>query len=193
MAENQGFLRRWSRRKAEARTAAEPTPEALERLESPSEPPAGAAPPAEEESFDVSSLPDIETLHAGSDFKAFLREGVPRELRTMALRKLWRLDPTLANLDGLVDYGQDFRANQVSGALKTAYRVGKGFLRDEPEVADPAADTRVAAPADERQDETAGIEDAGDLVAAQDDQQRASAPRLEHDSGGKPGSTSGRS
>ncbi len=122
--DDEGFLGRWSRRKAEARQ--------------PSEEPAvaddAAAPATEAEpaTIDPADLPDLDSLDADSDFSVFMREGVPAPLRTLALRKLWRLNPTLANLDGLVDYGEDLTGSfQVVAKLKSAYEVGKGFLRDE--------------------------------------------------------------
>lgn len=122
--DGEGFLGRWSRRKAEAR-------------ELPEEPPAADGAPlpateAEPETIDPADLPDLDSLDANSDFSVFMRDGVPASLRTMALRKLWRLNPTLANLDGLVDYGEDLTGSfQVVTKLKSAYEVGKGFLRDE--------------------------------------------------------------
>jgi hypothetical protein len=56
----------------------------------------------------VEQLPDIESLDENSDFTAFLKEGVPDALRRGALRRLWRLNPVFANLDGLADYDEDF-------------------------------------------------------------------------------------
>jgi hypothetical protein len=45
---------------------------------------------------------------------------------------LWRSDPVLANLDGLNDYDEDFRATGVlAEAVRSAYKVGKGYLREE--------------------------------------------------------------
>lgn len=119
--DDEGFLGRWSRRKAEAREPSE-------------EPAASEAPDTEAESasIDPADLPDLDSLDADSDFSVFMRKGVPGPLRTLALRKLWRLNPTLANLDGLVDYGEDLTGSfKVVAKLKSAYEVGKGFLRDE--------------------------------------------------------------
>src|SRR5690606_25106276 len=73
-------------------------------------------------------LPPIESLDKDSDFTAFLREGVPEETKRLALRTLWRSDPVLANLDGLLEYGEDFSAPwKTTGAVATVYRVGKGM------------------------------------------------------------------
>jgi hypothetical protein len=37
-----------------------------------------------------------------------MKQAVPEELRRLALRKLWRSDPVLANVDGLNDYDLDY-------------------------------------------------------------------------------------
>jgi len=81
----------------------------------------------------VEQLPDIETLEEASDFTVFLKEGVPEALRRQALRKLWRLNPVFANLDGLNDYDEDFTIVTVLAEnLKTVYQVGKGMPDPEP-------------------------------------------------------------
>jgi hypothetical protein len=129
-ADEDGFLARWSRRKAEARREgadAEPPVSTEATAERESEP----EPSRDPEAVRPPDLPDIDSLTAESDFKLFLKEGVPEKLKTQALRRLWRLKPSLANLDGLVDYGQDFtdKAMAVTG-IKSAYRVGRGYLRE---------------------------------------------------------------
>ncbi|MDF1748944.1 MAG: DUF3306 domain-containing protein [Alphaproteobacteria bacterium] len=81
-------------------------------------------------------LPALDSLGPGSDFKAFMASTVPAQLRNLALRKLWRSNPVLANLDGLIDYGDDFTdAGTVVANMQTAYQVGRGYKRDpEPEL-----------------------------------------------------------
>lgn len=134
----EGFLGRWSRRKADAKTAddiAAVDSELLPEDETSEGPPAtrGADEPSE---FDVSTLPDIDGLGPGSDFSMFMQAGVPQALKTKALRKLWRVKPELANLDGLLDYGEDLTGSfKVVDHLKTAYQVGRGFLKDQAEKA----------------------------------------------------------
>jgi hypothetical protein len=94
----------------------------------------------DQEPFDVKSLPDIDSLGPSSDFSVFMQAGVPSELKTKALRKLWRVKSELANLDGLIDYGEDLTGSfKVASHLKTAYEVGRGFLRDDQGV--PASST----------------------------------------------------
>jgi len=75
-------------------------------------------------------LPDPYTLEEGADFKGFLNKNVPERIKTRALRRLWRLNPILANVDGLVDYGEDYTdAACVVEGMQTAYQVGKGMLK----------------------------------------------------------------
>ena len=74
-------------------------------------------------------LPDPETLEAGDDIRAFMAKAVPEHLRRMALRRLWKVNPVLANVDGLVEYGEDFTDSAtVVENLQTTYQVGKGML-----------------------------------------------------------------
>ncbi|MCV2886780.1 DUF3306 domain-containing protein [Ruegeria aquimaris] len=74
-------------------------------------------------------LPDPDTLQPGDDVARFMSDLVPDRLRRRALRRLWRLNPVLANVDGLVDYGEDYTdAALVVENLQTAYQVGKGML-----------------------------------------------------------------
>jgi hypothetical protein len=130
----EGFLRRWSRRKAEARGPAAPPAAASSEfpepvLASPQQTPEPAADaPAP---IDPKDLPDIESLDASSDFTVFMRPGVPEHLRTLALRKLWRSDPIFSKLDGMVEYGGDYTIQSwPKGVIKTAYRIGRGFVEE---------------------------------------------------------------
>ncbi|MEL6520081.1 MAG: DUF3306 domain-containing protein [Pseudomonadota bacterium] len=122
------FLSRWSRKKRAS--DAEPPAPADDRPEN--EPPAI---PDDPESVAVylaqNELPEPETLGQGDDFGVFLRDGVPAALRRRALRCLWRSNPVLANVDGLVDYGDDFTdAAKVPDILATVYQVGKGMVKE---------------------------------------------------------------
>lgn len=125
----------WSRRKAQV--AAEEVAEARA-----SEAEALVAREAEQaEKTDVEmceelGLPDPDTLGAGDDFSAFMAKAVPERLRRRALRRLWLSNPALANLDGMLEYGEDFtdRACVIEG-MQTAYQVGKGMLAHVQEMA----------------------------------------------------------
>jgi hypothetical protein len=75
-------------------------------------------------------LPDPDSLEPGQDIAGFMNKAVPERLRRRAMRQLWRINPVLANLDGLNDYDGDFtNAATDAPGVKTAYQVGKGMLR----------------------------------------------------------------
>ncbi|SLN60501.1 hypothetical protein OCH7691_02663 [Oceanibacterium hippocampi] len=102
---------------------------------------------AEEQARDDAALPDPEAMERDGDFTVFMKKDVPDAVRRLALRRLWRLDPVLANVDGLVDYGDDFTdAARVIPGMKTAYKVGRGFLKELTEDGE-AAKTGPAEPA----------------------------------------------
>lgn len=90
----------------------------------------------DEEVLKELGLPDPDTLEPGDDFKVFMKEVVPERLRRRALKKLWLSNPLLANVDGLVDYGEDFTDAAVgAGFVETTYQVGKGMLKHIEELA----------------------------------------------------------
>ncbi|WP_431854540.1 DUF3306 domain-containing protein [Azospirillum sp.] len=147
----ESFLSRWSRlkrREAEPSPAAPepvPTPPAMADAAAPPDAPAEAAEPGDEDP--LKDLPPIESLTADSDFTPFLRAGVPEDLHRQALRKLWTSDPVFANDDGLKDYAGDYTGLfSGSGVVKTAYRVGKGFLDALEEVDAATEDAAVPKP-----------------------------------------------
>lgn len=81
-------------------------------------------------------LPDPDTMEAGDDFSVFMKTALPERIRRRALRKLWLSNPVLANVDGLVDYGEDFTDSaMVVANMQTAYQVGKGMLKHVQEMA----------------------------------------------------------
>ncbi len=118
----------WSRRKAAVREEEE-----LERAEKLAVKQAGERAALEEktdaEILDELGLPDPDSLTEEDDFSRFLSAAVPDRLRRRALRKLWALNPVLANLDGLVDYAEDYSdAATVLSDMQTVYKVGKGMF-----------------------------------------------------------------
>jgi|GEM_PF-175333 len=164
--EEEPFLKRWSRRKAEARR--EPAQEGEKPPADPSAPEAGAAPGPAAEAAPARPLTeadfadvDFDALDASSDYTRFLAPGVPEAIRQKALRKLWASDPVLSAVEPFQEYAGDFTDAAVAvapGTLRTAYRVGKGFLTDEevaewerlgrpPEEAQPGAAPAAAAAA----------------------------------------------
>jgi len=102
------FLARWSRLKQEARAGndalqpAEPT-----QVPSPAPPSNTVEDPGAPE-VDLSSLPPIDAIDAGTDITAFLRKGIPQELSRAALRRAWTADPAIRDFIGLAENAWDF-------------------------------------------------------------------------------------
>lgn len=132
-----GFLQRWSRRKASARDGEAPHEVAtLQEGEGAIDADTEAAVPAPAETGEITpeelaelEKVDLETLTYETDFTPFMKKGVPAALRQAALRRLWRLNPVFANLDGLNDYDHNFNVvHTVLENIQTAYKVGEGYL-----------------------------------------------------------------
>jgi hypothetical protein len=123
MSEPENFLTRWSRRKSaadEPKQRAEPPvddPEAGEKkapaVEQASLEPASRA--TETPTFDLSSLPPIESIVAGTDIRPFLAPGVPAELTRAALRRAWLADPKIRDFVGPSENAWDFTKPGVPG------------------------------------------------------------------------------
>ena len=117
-------------------------------------------------------LPDPETLELGDDVTGFMARAVPERIRRRALRRLWRLNPVLANVDGLVDYGEDYTdAALVIEGLQTTYQVGKGMLAHVEEMARQAEAEAEAEAAAEAGTETESPSE--EIATADDDPQGA--------------------
>jgi hypothetical protein len=118
----------WARRKAGVAAEAEAEVAAIE-AEALAQDHADLEEMSEAEALAALNLPDPETLGKGDDFSVFMAKAVPDQIRRRALRTLWRSNPVLANVDMLVDYGEDFTdAAMAVENIQTAYQVGKGML-----------------------------------------------------------------
>jgi hypothetical protein len=114
-AGNDNVFARWSHRKQAARHSGTAEPE-QDRLTSDSAATPADADPVEEQlataepqpAEPAEPLPRIEDLTAQSDLSAFLREGVPKMLKSAALRKMWSLDPAIRDHIGPSEYAWDF-------------------------------------------------------------------------------------
>lgn len=175
-----GTLSRWSRRKAEAaaavgtetagESAAMPEDEAAV-VEQQAAAAAGAA--ADTPPEGAPELPDLATLTADSDYTVFLAAGVAEETRREALRILWRSDPVLANLSGLNDYDDDYRAiGTVQQVVETVYKAGAGYLEQLAAAADAETDDAAPPPA-----QGEDIADAGEEAEAADGAERPDPSR----------------
>src|SRR3954470_4064663 len=108
------FLARWSRRKQAIGHEAE-KPDDAPAEENVSEAPVveGAVTEAvsaeeKEPEFDLSSLPPVESISAGTDIRAFLQKGVPLELSRAALRRAWVADPAIRDFIEVAENQWDF-------------------------------------------------------------------------------------
>jgi hypothetical protein len=109
--EDEGFLGRWSRRKQEVQGEVKQQQEvAALPPEQQKLPTAEAETKKEEPEFDVSTLPPIESIVAGTDIRAFLSKGVPAALTQAALRRAWSADPAIRDYIGLSENSWDFNA-----------------------------------------------------------------------------------
>ncbi|MDO5690879.1 MAG: DUF3306 domain-containing protein [Pseudomonadota bacterium] len=150
--QNDGFLGRWSRRKARAR-AGQPLPE-------PPAPPAAQMPapvslaqdsrdsesnqapvPVDEARAAINeeatslTLDDVKALTIDSDFKPFVARGVTPEVRNAAFKKLFA-DPHFNVMDGLDIYIDDYTQPDPLPASMLKQMASAKFLRlveDEPE------------------------------------------------------------
>jgi hypothetical protein len=184
--DDENFLGRWSRRKRSGGAAPVVAPPATEPATedvtaTAAEAPADEAATATDDA--VAELPDIDSLDKDSDYAAFMRDGVPEQLRRLALRKLWLASPVHAIIDGLDDYDDDFTlqfTDAVTKNVKSSFRVGKGFAPDDEvtekaedavaddeaaeaaEATEDAADDDAASPADDRSPTHGPLAEAGD-------------------------------
>ncbi len=56
------------------------------------------------------------------DYNRLMRDDVPEGLRRRLLRRLWQSDETLANLDGLNDYDEDFTSAGIAAAAHAFFQ-----------------------------------------------------------------------
>jgi len=98
------FLKRWSRRKQEAKAAEPPSPVA----ETSDKAVATSPETCPEAEIDLSKLPPIDSITAATDITEFLRKGIPAELKHAALRRAWAADPAIRDFVGLAENAWDF-------------------------------------------------------------------------------------
>ena len=111
VAEEEGLISRWSRRKHEAKATSV-------EAESVKDAPAAAEDVAENLPEDC-DMPPLETLDEDSDYSGFMSPKVSDGLRTLALRQLFR--GSMFNIrDGLDDYDDDFTKFTSLGDVVTA-------------------------------------------------------------------------
>lgn len=139
MTTNDGFLSRWSRRKA----AQSQLPKEAARDEAAA---AADAPELQLPELELPELelPDIGTLGSSSDYTAFLQKGVVADVQRRALQRAWESDAGIAAFRGMADYDWDFNAPSY-GRLWATDNVAE-LLRAvlaPPPPPDPAPETEV--------------------------------------------------
>ncbi len=133
--QDSGFLKRWSRRKQQIADDESPLPDDVQTRDLPvaeTLPSVTDAPSPEitEQDLEEASasetqvlsdedMPPIESLDKDSDYSPFLSEGVSKELRNMALKKLF-FSGKFALRDGLDDYDDDFTKFEPLGNTVTS-------------------------------------------------------------------------
>lgn len=120
----ESFISRWSRKKSEPEEK-DPAEKYLDSLSDSASSGELTTQNEKSESTDEvkaltdADMPDIETLDENSDYAGFMSEGVSEELRTIALRKLFR-SAGFNIRDGLDDYDDDFTSFPALGDLITS-------------------------------------------------------------------------
>ena len=170
----------WSRRKAAV--AAEEAQDAAEVQErARAETAAELEAKTDEEILDELRLPDPSTLKPGDDFAAFLKDAVPDRIKKVALRKLWTSNPILANVDGLLDYGEDFTDAAVgAGVVETTYQVGKGMLAHVQEMARQAEEAARKALEGDGEEAIEALDDAPEIELSEEEVEPADVADTAH-------------
>ncbi len=133
----------------------------------------------DDEIIEELGLPDPDNFEEGDDFKAFMSGVVPERLRRRALRRLWTTNPTLANLDGLIDYGEDYTDSAtVVENLQTAYQVGKGMLEHLKKIAEEASENDQADNEDAANEEVLSTDVETDKVESLESSDQNAAAKL---------------
>lgn len=171
MADDEGFLRRWSRRKTETKLGLEPAPEPKAEALAPAlvpdpasgaasgpasvsafaPPPAGAAPldpaPGTEAAPRLPTMEDVAQLTSDSDFSAFVARGVDQAVRRSALKKLFA-DPHFNVMDRLDIYIDDYNkpSPMPEGMLDQLKHANSFFQRVAGEDEQAALETPPGAP-----------------------------------------------
>jgi len=140
----EGFLSRWSRRKAEVERVESADGEHAEsRTVAAVDTPATAQPP--EPALTDADMPPLNSLGPDSDYSPFWSPGVSEHLRKLALRKLFA-SPQFNIRDGLDDYDEDYTIFEplrkgVAEALGERSGASVRDLAQADEPAPPVGDT----------------------------------------------------
>lgn len=125
---DEGFLRRWARRKTAVRTGTAPMPEAPAPAAVPARADA-AVPQSAAAPVPLPTMDDVARLTRDSDFSAFVARGVDAAVRRTALKTLFA-DPHFNTMDGLDVYIGDYTTpSPMSEAMLASLAHAKQVLR----------------------------------------------------------------
>jgi TorA maturation chaperone TorD len=102
--------------------------------------------------FDLASLPPLQSITAGTDIRSFLASSVPVELTRAALRRAWVTDPAIRDFIGIAENQWDFNdptAMPGFGPLRAEDVPGFAGLGETEQASAAAAEDRAAAEVDE--------------------------------------------
>ncbi|KQP45123.1 DUF3306 domain-containing protein [Pseudorhodoferax sp. Leaf274] len=159
MAQDSGFLSRWSRRKVQARQdavpadAPVPVPAAVPVVSAGAQP-APAEAPAERAAPPLPTLDDVTQLTRDSDFSRFVAPEVSGEVRNAALKKLFS-DPHFNVMDGLDTYIDDYnKPDPLPAAMlrQMAQAAYLGLVQPEPQAEQAGTPAAATEPHDEDPD-----------------------------------------
>jgi hypothetical protein len=153
----EGFLARWSRRKAGLAPAQEPPEAAASRAPASAGSTAAAGAPVEPTTANVPvdkapaaaplpTLDDVAALTRDSDYAPFMRPGVDGSVRNAAMKKLFS-DPHFNVMDGLDTYIDDYGKPDplpLSMLRRLNQSAALGLFRDDPPATPAAAGERPA-------------------------------------------------
>jgi hypothetical protein len=136
---DEGFLRRWARRKTEARSGIEPLPEAAAPVED-LPVPVVEAPAVAPADVPLPTMDDVARLTGDSDFSAFVTRGVDAAVRRTALKKLFA-DPHFNAMDGLDVYIDDYtKPSPVTEAMLASLQHAKQVFKSAVDALDHGPD-----------------------------------------------------
>ena len=107
-ADGGSFIERWSRRKRERLKPAAPRLATRPSSGSPDQAADGTAPLPVTAADPDAPLPSVDDLTETSDLTAFLEKRVPEELRRLAMRKMWALDPQIRDFVEMAENQYDW-------------------------------------------------------------------------------------
>ena len=116
MSEPENFISRWGRLKRESESRRKRKTELCESAASSSagvttadnEDEAAGTEKRATRALDLTSLPSIDSITAGTDIRVFLQSGVPAKLTEAALRRAWLSDPVIRDFIGIAENQWDF-------------------------------------------------------------------------------------